>query len=243
MIESVPGVTDKKDPDPMPHKAEKAYKTGAEVVPKGTNSVPMNTIVMAIIARMTLKWPTRSPIIPGTTRPIVEVPPIIASKRKPFSGVNPAPVAMVGSRAPIPKMTNSSINMLAVTRLNAGLRKAPRFKAEPLDTCWLLAGMSRWYGRKQSTAGSIRPAAKKPVILIDHLHPRFGKVERSMMGKMIEPMDEPARAMPIAKPRRRTKSFPTVDTATTIVMAAPKAPKIPRHNMNCQYSLHSAMSK
>src|SRR6478752_6416195 len=72
------------------------------------------------------------------------------------------------------------------------------------------------------------------IIRIDHCQPRLGYVDRRMIGNMTAPMDDPASVIPIARPRLRTNSFPTMAMATTIVIAAPILPNTPRQSMKCQ---------
>ena len=86
------------------------------------------------------------------------------------------------------------------------------------------------------------PRMTKASIIIDQLQPSFGSSDRSIMGKITVPVDEPVRAIPIAKPRSREKSFATTATGIVPAIAVDSPPKIPKHSMKCQYFVHTPSS-
>lgn len=227
---------ERNDPDPNPQIADQAYKAVADFVPKGTSNAPIKMIVKTALTRSMLKCPYLSPMNPGMTRPKVEPAPTMASRVYPFSGVKPTRVEMDGKRPDILKITNSNMKIPAVTKQKAGDLKAVKLSVEllglacpPEDFLYILLK-----GMKQAMAGSNRPADMNAMIRIDHCQPSWGYVERSIIGNMTAPMDDPARVMPIARPRLRTKSLATMAMATTIVIAAPILPNTPKHSMKCQ---------
>ena len=130
--QDLPGVIERNEPDPNPQRADQAYRAAADLVPKGTSSAPMKTMVKTAITRRILKCPYLSPIIPGMILPSVDVDPIMASKVKPFSGVKPTRVEIDGKRPEILKMTNSNMKMPPVTKQNAGDLKAVKLSVELL---------------------------------------------------------------------------------------------------------------
>lgn len=227
---------ERNDPDPNPQIADQTYKTVADFVPNGTSNAPIKIMVKTELTRSMLKCPYLSPMNPGMTRPKVDPAPTRASRVYPFSGVKPTRVEMDGKRPEILKTTNSNMKIPAVTKQKAGDLKAVRLSVEllglacpPEDLLYMLLK-----GMKQAMAGSNRPADINAMIRIDHCHPRLGYVERRIIGNMTAPMDDPARVIPMARPRLRTNSLATMAMATTIVIAAPILPNTPRHSMKCQ---------
>lgn len=158
-------------------------------------------------------------------------------------------VARVGRRPAIAKIANSRRHIARERKMKGTdlkavrstrailLPPAPRLGCACAVVPAFRVAAVRKYGMKHAAPSAVMVPITNAIRRIDHAHPRFGKVDLSIIGIIIEPVEDPVRAIPIATPRLRTKyeDCAITDTARAPRMAPPAAPKTLRQSMNCQY--------
>lgn len=95
----------------------------------------------------------------------------------------------------------------------------------------------------KSTGGTQQARIRKAKIRVPHFHPYLDHPARRMNGKITPPKPAPTIANPIARPALRWKYCGTTERADVLRRAALPPVKTPKHNRNCQYTLHSANRK